>query len=132
MIEPSSLTVIYQLMKYYYKVPMEIEQVKELSKSLLVTDAETAIDANKLKDIFNLLKTNKEKTLFNIFNVITNKCSLTNIDDLALDYNSLQDYSGIIFEHLNYHILLLTQSELFKIRSFAMLIEKTSCSCGKK
>jgi len=131
MITPSSLTVIYQLMKYYYKVPMELEQIIDLSKCIIISDDITDLDANKIKDIFKLLKTNKEKALFNIFNIFSHKCSLINMNDFSLDYNSLQDSAGIIFQHLNSHILYISTSEDIKNISYYNLLEKLSCPCGK-
>jgi ubiquinone/menaquinone biosynthesis C-methylase UbiE len=122
----ASVGVLYQLMKYYYKVPMETVQIKELSTCINNDD-----DKTKIKEVFDMLKTSKEKTMLNIFNIFSNYCSIIDTTDITIDYNNIEESIGIIFEDLNRSLLYIPES-VGICKSLSDLIEKTNCPCGKR
>jgi len=124
----NSISVLYQLMKYYYKIPMETIQLKNISNHFMKDN--NIEDKIKMKEIFDLLKTNKEKTILNIVNILTKNCSFINVEDLKLDYNSISENAGIIFDYFNSN--LLNTEIVIGIGIGINMLEKKSCDCGKK
>ena len=94
-IHQNSNLVIYQLMKYYYKVPLEIENI------INWVNCGNFKNNFKYKEIFEMLKTPKEKMLLNVFNILYNYDSLIDMEPYKLNYESIKEYSGIIFKVFN-------------------------------
>jgi SAM-dependent methyltransferase len=118
--------IIYQLIKYYYKVPMDIENINNILK----IDDLTALDAQK---IFELIKTPQEKTLLIVgkilepFNVVTKGCSsiYKSFIDSDIDYKMIIEN---LDEYINQINMILSESSLKSLND----IFNAPCACGKK
>jgi len=120
--------IIYQLMKYYYKVPMDIENINNILK---IEDLK-ALNAQK---IFELLKTPQEKTLLVVgkilepFNTVMKGCSslYKSFIDLDIDYKVIIEN---LEEYVNQINLILSESESNSLNINDIF--NTPCNCGKK
>jgi hypothetical protein len=120
--------IIYQLMKYYYKVPLDIENINNILK---IDDLTFSIG----QKIFELIKTPQEKTLLVVgkilepFNVVMKGCSsiYKSFIDMDIDYKVIIEN---LDEYMNQINMILSESDSNSLNINDIF--NTPCSCGKK